>query len=436
MSNNDDAEAALFVEIFRRDDDEASLPPKLVEAYVAVVEPKRCGSLLKILGRDLPLVGTTTNDAKSDKTTGTSRPLPSSKPPASVPRCLDLSHLKRVKKPFLSLEKNNNGTQSPTKKKAKHSDDENCKNQQRAPLLEILLQSVDSLDGAYGKERMKTLAPSKDDNLHSSSIVDFLKQRYQIEIIEKRTVPGRPPESHQEWQDAQQKYWPTVFFPQKSKEHKDQLLQLSNQELQQMTKGMQEAIQDCQKVNQSQSGGDSSQQLLEGAIIMDPKNALVVSTSADERTMQMTTSSSGTNSTTKADTAQSETKTTSILNNPLATPILLAIQGVSRIERNKAVAAGMGSTDFQKGQYLCTNYDLYTTLEPTVFEAMALVHSRIRRIVFGKTRRGGRGGIHQFHIHALPSTNHHFRAFQCQPECESDLWKQCQQLPATGDLAS
>ena len=40
------------------------------------------------------------------------------------------------------------------------------------------------------------------------------------------------------------------------------------------------------------------------------------------------------------------------------------------------------------------SYDLYTTREPGVFEAMALVHSRIRRVVFGipNEKDGGLGG--------------------------------------------
>jgi len=48
---------------------------------------------------------------------------------------------------------------------------------------------------------------------------------------------------------------------------------------------------------------------------------------------------------------------------------------------------------------------------------MALVHSRVRRVVFGLRDRGmgGLGGptnVQSTGIHSLPGTNHHYRAFR------------------------
>jgi tRNA(Arg) A34 adenosine deaminase TadA len=65
-------------------------------------------------------------------------------------------------------------------------------------------------------------------------------------------------------------------------------------------------------------------------------------------------------------------------------------------------------------------YDVYVTREPNVYEAMALVHSRVRRVVFGVRDRGtgGLGGAtgaadgRNTGIHSLPGTNHHYRAFR------------------------
>lgn len=59
-------------------------------------------------------------------------------------------------------------------------------------------------------------------------------------------------------------------------------------------------------------------------------------------------------------------------------------------------------------------YDVYLTKEPNVYEAMALVHSRVRRVVFGVEDRemGGLGGTTIAGIHSLSGTNHHYRAFR------------------------
>ena len=55
-----------------------------------------------------------------------------------------------------------------------------------------------------------------------------------------------------------------------------------------------------------------------------------------------------------------------------------------------------------------------------MFEAMALVHSRVRRVIFGVPNKGmgGLGGVaasekgSSVGIHSLPGTNHHYRAFR------------------------
>ena len=142
------------------------------------------------------------------------------------------------------------------------------------------------------------------------------------------------------------------------------------------------------------------------------------------------------------------------MRNPaLATCAVLAVQAVSRTERSRAVECGgtERSAEFQNSQYLCTGYDVYCTREPSPYEAMAFVHARIRRLVFlgklpdepsvgdndeEKDDDAGCGGITGFHVHALPGTNHSYRAFECRGS--SDLGRRChRQLcgdeGATGD---
>jgi len=61
--------------------------------------------------------------------------------------------------------------------------------------------------------------------------------------------------------------------------------------------------------------------------------------------------------------------------------------------------------------YLCTGLDLYVTHEPNLLSAMALVHSRIRRVFFLEAQPTHGALASRHHIHALRSLNHHYRVF-------------------------
>jgi tRNA-specific adenosine deaminase 3 len=66
--------------------------------------------------------------------------------------------------------------------------------------------------------------------------------------------------------------------------------------------------------------------------------------------------------------------------------------------------------------YLCTGYDCYVLHEPCTMCAMALVHSRLRRIIYSIEDANGvlSSGSHQHHVrlHALKSLNHHFLVYR------------------------
>jgi tRNA(adenine34) deaminase len=63
------------------------------------------------------------------------------------------------------------------------------------------------------------------------------------------------------------------------------------------------------------------------------------------------------------------------------------------------------------GSYRLTDTTLYVTLEPCVMCASAIVHARVRRLVFGAwdARAGGAGSV--TNVFALPGLNHRVDVF-------------------------
>ncbi|GAQ78545.1 Cytidine deaminase family protein [Klebsormidium nitens] len=96
-------------------------------------------------------------------------------------------------------------------------------------------------------------------------------------------------------------------------------------------------------------------------------------------------------------------------------------------KRRKLGSSSLDDTGARAGvfatkPYLCTGFDAYLVREPCTVCAMALVHSRIRRVIYGisNSRTGALGG--RYNLQTKKSLNHHYKVF-CMKLHESEVKK-------------
>ncbi|KNC87596.1 hypothetical protein, variant [Sphaeroforma arctica JP610] len=82
---------------------------------------------------------------------------------------------------------------------------------------------------------------------------------------------------------------------------------------------------------------------------------------------------------------------------PLAHAVFVAVDDIARSQVEKS---GRMTRSKPGEPYLCTGYDAYITKEPCIMCAMALVHSRVRRVFYGVSDKyiGGLGGRYSLHL--------------------------------------
>ena len=94
-------------------------------------------------------------------------------------------------------------------------------------------------------------------------------------------------------------------------------------------------------------------------------------------------------------------------------PETAPLVGAKRAREKQEKNLGEKLTALHGRPYLCTGYDAYCAREPCVMCAMALVHSRVRRVVYGvpNAKAGALGGGPAAPLHGQRTLNHHYDVF-------------------------
>lgn len=338
---------AVFIEI-TCSNEQPEENPEFIHVVISQVEPKYCSELLKELAQVLPLVETMKSGGSS--TSHVTNNETSSRRKSRV----NLSHLRRVRRRYpcrheasaeVPLGKENAcsmPTSAATTKKRRWDEKEPY-------ILEVLLGEVAHVNGL------------------PSATLEHLVSNYNL-VLEQLTILGRRPTTDNFSADN---LWPLVSQPIKditsNANTVSTLPEEEHEELQQMVNGMNEAIRDAYHWNQKYQGDidqryststnktahpshisttnehNPCSDIAGGAIIMCTKTNRILSKATTELAEQLQL------------VRQQENGWTMLKTNPLITPVILAVQGISRIERQTAYNEGsVTSETFRNGQYLCT----------------------------------------------------------------------------------
>ena len=268
--------------------------------------------------------------------------------------------------------------------------------------LDCLIGSIAAIDyftqtTSAAAATATTTSTKRSDDL--STRLNSILDRYNIHPhtsnninVTRQKLPGRPAKTKAERQEWNTSLWPTLFFEEQTLLYKEEKMALTSEEINMMRLGMKEAIKDAVdgrqqwrqwRANTTCANEKMQQEMMAsivGAVVFNPQTCSIVSRASEERSLQgMAENGIKPKNSISTDTTDQSAKSWSSFpdeSNPmLCTPVLLAIQGVSRNERNIAIGCGMDSTEFQGGQVRrCSECILYLLIV-IVFGRFALIVS-------------------------------------------------------------
>eukprot|EP01134_Creolimax_fragrantissima_P008017 CFRG8017T1 len=213
-----------------------------------------------------------------------------------------------------------------------------------------------------------------------------------ITNVREVPVPAYRPFTKTQW-NAVQSSWPTVWYPQDEAIAQSLGERFTLADVIDMQTYMRKALEvsrnnSALKIQSQVRGGcPILGRVRTGCVVVDPATNVVISVAADSD------------------------------NDPLGHAVLRAVDYVAKEQVRKS---GEMTRSIPGEPYLCTGYDVYLTKEPCIMCSMALVHSRVRRVLYGVSDfvMGGLGG--RYSVHLQEGINHHFDVFQgvCLTECE------------------